>query len=70
MGAWGYGIRQDDFVLDVVGIFEDLLKAGHSVPDATKTVKARFAADTNDPDDGPLLWLALADVQWTYGELE
>jgi len=70
MGAWGYGIRQDDFVLDVVGIFEDLLKAGHSVPDATKTVKARFAAETNDSDDGPLLWLALADVQWTYGELE
>lgn len=70
MGAWGYGIRQDDFVLDVVGIFEDLLKAGHSVPDATTTVKARFAAEIKDSDDGPLLWLALADVQWTYGELE
>ena len=70
MGAWGYGIRQDDFVLDVVGIFEDLLKAGHSVADATTTVKARFAAAIKDSDDGPLLWLALADVQWTYGELE
>ena len=69
MGAWGYGIRQDDFVLDVVGIFEDLLKAGQSVPDATETVKTRFVAETNDSDDGPLLWLALADVQWTCGAL-
>ena len=35
MGAWGYGIRHDDFVLDVIGVFEELLKAGHSVGDAT-----------------------------------
>ena len=70
MGAWGYGIREDDFVLDVIGVFEELLKTGHSVRDATTTVKSRFAAESNDSDDGPLLWLALADVQWTYGELE
>jgi len=70
MGAWGYGIRQDDFVLDVIGVFEELLKADDSVRDATKTVKSRFAAAIKDSDDGPLFWLALADVQWTYGELE
>ena len=70
MGAWGFGIRHDDFVLDVIGVFEELLKAGHSVRDATKTVKSRFAAEIKDSDDGPLFWLALADVQWTYGELE
>lgn len=70
MGAWGYGIRHDDFVLDVIGVFEELLKTGHSVRDATKTVKSRFAAEIKNSDDGPLFWLALADVQWTYGELE
>jgi hypothetical protein len=52
MGAWGYGIRQDDFVLDVIGCFEDLLKAGQSVRDATTAVKARFAAAIGDDDDG------------------
>ena len=70
MGAWGYGVRQDDFVLDVIGAFEDHLKAGGSIREATDAVKLRFAAATMDDDDGPLFWIALADVQWTYGELE
>jgi hypothetical protein len=70
MGAWGHGIRQDDFVCDVIGVFEDLLKAGKSVADATKAVKAKFSAEITDVDDGHLFWIALADVQWTYGDLE
>lgn len=70
MGAWGYGIRQDDFVLDVVGEFEDLLKDGKSVADATSAVKAKFAAAIEDSQDGPLFWIALADLQWSYGELD
>jgi len=70
MGAWGYGIRQDDFVLDVIGVFEDLLKAGKSIREATDAIRSKFAAEMQDSDDGPLFWLALADVQWTYGGLE
>jgi hypothetical protein len=70
MGAWGHGIRQDDFVCDVLGVFDDLLKAGKSVTDATKAVKSKFAAEIEDTDDGPLFWIALADAQWTYGGLE
>jgi hypothetical protein len=70
MGTWGHGIRQDDFVCDVIGNFEDLLKAGKSVSDATKAVKSTFASQIMDTDDAPLFWIALADVQWTYGELE
>lgn len=70
MGAWGYGIRQDDFVCDVIGAFEDLLKAGTSVADATEAVKSQFHAAIQDADDGPLFWIALADMQWTYGGLD
>jgi hypothetical protein len=70
MGAWGHGIRQDDFVCDVIGAFEDLLKDGHSVADATRAVQAKFATELKDADDGPLFWIALADVQWTYGGLD
>jgi len=70
MGAWGHGIRQDDFVCDVIGVFEDLLKAGKSVIDTTNAVRLKFADEIKDADDGPLFWIALADVQWTYGGLE
>jgi hypothetical protein len=70
MGAWGYGIRQDDFVCDVIGVFEDLLKSGISIADATKTVHSKFSAELGDTDDGRLFWIALADVQWTYGQLD
>ena len=59
-GRVGYGIRQDDFVCDVIGVFEDLLKAGESVADATKAVKSQFGAAIEDSDDGPLFWLALS----------
>lgn len=70
MGAWGYGIRQDDFVCDVIDVFADLLKSGKCVADVTEDVKTRFAAEITDTDDGPLFWIALADAQWTYGGLE
>jgi hypothetical protein len=70
MGAWGYGIRQDDFVCDVIGAFESLLKAGSSVADATKSIQAKFAAERKDSDDGPQFWIALADAQWIYGKLD
>jgi len=70
MGAWGHGIRQDDFVCDVIGVFDDLLKAGKSVVNATKDLISRFSTEINDTDNGPLFWIALADAQWTYGGLE
>lgn len=70
VGTWGHGIRQDDFVLDVIGVFEDHLKAGQTVRDATQAVKTRFVAAISDTEEGPLFWIALAEVQWTYGEVE
>ena len=70
MGAWGYGIRDDDFVRDVIGEFEDQLKAGNSVAEATQAIKSRYGGVSEDSVDGPLYWIALADMQWTYGGLE
>jgi hypothetical protein len=70
MGAWGHGIRQDDVVCDVIGVFEDNLKQGKSIVDATKAVRKQFAEAVKDSDDGPLFWIAIADAQWTYGQLD
>jgi hypothetical protein len=71
MGAWGHGIRQDDLVLDVIGVFEDALKGGASVGEATQAVRTRFSgALADDEDEGPLIWIALAEAQWTGGALD
>ncbi len=70
MGAWGHEIREDDFVCDVIGDFEGLLKAGSRVEDASKVVRAKFAARLEDSDESPLFWIALAEVQWTYGQVD
>lgn len=70
MGAWGYGIRHDDFVSDVIGEFEDAMKSGKSVAETTAAVTSRFGGAIEDATDGPSFWIALADAQWTYGALE
>ncbi len=70
MGTWGYGIRQDDFVCDVISAFEDLLKGGSTVADATNAVQSKFSTELEDRDDEPLFWIAIADAQWTYGQLD
>lgn len=70
MGAWGFGIRQDDFVCDVIGFFEDLLKTGKTVAESSAATISRFGAVITDADDEPDFWIALAEAQWTYGALE
>jgi hypothetical protein len=67
VGSWGLGVEEDDFVLDVIGEFNEVLKHGGSVDSATAVVLERFAEARDDPDDGPLLPLAIAQAQWTYG---
>ena len=54
----------------MIGEFEDVLKEGKSLAEATAAVTSRFHAAIDDAEDGPRFWLALADAQWTYGALE
>jgi hypothetical protein len=70
MGAWGVGVRDDDFVRDVEGLFEDCLKDGGTVEEATSRVHQRFGGASDDEEDGPLYWIAVADMQWTYGRVQ
>lgn len=70
MGAWGFGILQDDTVSDVVGFFIDRLKAGDQLRLATAATVAHFAELEHDRDEAPLLWLAVAHVQWKYGSID
>ena len=70
MGSWGAGIRDDDFVCDVENAFKEHLKDGMSLVDATKSVREQFSDALDDSDEGPLFWIAIADMQWTYGDLD
>src|SRR5437588_11284276 len=70
MGTWGTGIRQDDFVLDVIGDFEEFLRQGRSVAEATDAVRKRLGNAVDDLDDGPNFWIGLAEAQWKYGNVD
>ncbi len=67
MGTYGTGITQDDTVADIVGFVVDRLKAGSSLQAASVEAFANFRELEADEDESPLLWLALASVQWKYG---
>jgi hypothetical protein len=70
MGTYGTAISQDDAVADVVGFLVDRLKAGSTLDAASKAALARFREMEGDDDEAPLLWLAIASVQWKYGTVD
>lgn len=71
MGAWGYGVRQDDLVCDVVADFEDALKKGKCTREATRAVREQFQEVLSEScDQAALVWVGLADAQWTYGHFD
>ena len=70
MGTWGYKVKQDDFVLDVIDYFNRQLKQNQNLEQTTKEVLNEFSFVFDDSDDGPLFWMALAEIQWQYGYLQ
>lgn len=69
MGAWGTSITSDDTVSDVVDHVLGRMKRGDSLLAACTSAERTFSAELSDPDDGPLIWLALAHVQWKSGSV-
>ena len=63
MATWGYDIFDNDVATDVRGVFEDELQLRASVPHATAVVLREWKDAMDDPDDGPIVWLALAALQ-------
>jgi hypothetical protein len=70
MGTSGTSITADDTVADVVGTAIDRLKEGATLQEASAFALRRFKRLLKDPDNGPLVWLALAHVQWKYGRVD
>ena len=70
MGTWGADILEDDLVADIVWSATDRLKRGSALHQAVSDVIKEFSEVEDDEDEGPLLWLAVAHLQWTYGSVE
>ncbi len=70
MGAWGPGVFDDDLALDIRATFEDALSEGLSVEEATQQILAEHRDELEDPDEGPIVWLALAALQLERGMLQ
>jgi hypothetical protein len=70
MGAWGIGLFDDDVAVDVKLSFEGGLEAGMTVAAATRETMEEFEDYLDDEDDGPIVVLALAALQWERGKLQ
>jgi hypothetical protein len=70
VGAWGPALFSDDTAMDVRdeyrGFLEDELDDG----EATRRALEMFSDSLHDPDDGPVVWLALAVSQSKLGRLD
>ena len=62
MGAWGPGLHEDDVAADVHEIYMDRLRRDGDGEAACAAVCAALGDLDDDPEDGPVLWFALADT--------
>lgn len=69
MGAWGPGLYEDDVAADVREIYMDRLRRDSNGEAACAAVCAALGDLDDDPEDGPVLWFALADTMWQVGRL-
>jgi hypothetical protein len=68
MGTWGTGIFDNDIASDARGVWDDAFARG---PEAAKSaVTAELADALEDEEDGPLIWIALAELQLTQASLD
>jgi hypothetical protein len=63
-------LLSSDLAQEVRAEFEGRIAVGLPVPTATAHAFGRFRAALADPDDGPVVILALAALQWREGHVQ
>ena len=63
MGAWGTKLYDNDVALDVKGIYKDKYNKSKDGVTLTKEVFSECSDFLTDIEDGPIVFLALADLQ-------
>lgn len=69
MGTWGTAIFSNDIAADVRDSFTDMIGEGLSTTAATRHLLTEYEEELDDPDDGNVVWLALAATQYKLGRL-
>jgi hypothetical protein len=64
MGVIGFELYDNDVAGDVQAAFTNMIQNGLSCSKATENMMEEFAEQIQDEDDGPIIWVALADTQW------
>lgn len=59
---------EDDVALDVKDTFDEAITNGETLAAATRAVLEEFEDSLDDDDDGPIITLALAALQWERGK--
>jgi hypothetical protein len=67
MGTWGTGIFADDTAADIRDDWREAIWDGLSPEEATARLTERYREVREDPDEGPLFWIALAAAQQRTG---
>ena len=70
MGTWGPAVFSDDTACDVRDDWRGHVGDGLSAVEATDRLLSEWSDSIDEPDDGPVIWLALAATQWKAGRLE
>ncbi|WP_214318491.1 hypothetical protein [Nonomuraea sediminis] len=70
MSAWGPALFSDDAACDVRDAYRELIEDGIDDAEATRRVLADLADMLDDPEDGPVVRLALAWTQSKLGRLD
>ena len=70
MGTWSTTILGDDFASDVYGEFIEAYNDGTELKAIRVRLEQQNKSELNDPDEGPVFWLALAKAQWDCGSLD
>src|SRR5687768_16684348 len=69
MGTWGTGIFDDDAAADVRDDWREAVLEGLSSEDATARLVGAYSELIDDPEEGPVFWIALAAAQHRMGRL-
>ena len=70
MGTWGTGLFSSDMARDIRDFYREQIEVGIEDTEATRLTVEKFRSYLDDPDEGPVLLIALAVTQSKIGRLD